>query len=108
MQPELAAHEQYPQYGFTHHRNPHHGGQAKQHHHPHPPIYGAGEIGRVGIHMFLRQGWQDHCADSHCKQAEGEFQQAIRIVEVADGTGGQKRGQHGVDQQVDLADRDAE
>ncbi|MNO85199.1 hypothetical protein D3C76_765640 [compost metagenome] len=108
MHAELAAHEQHPQYGLAQYGNPYHGGQTEQHHHAHPPVHGAGEIGRIRIHMFPGQRRQDHSADGDREQTEGELQQAIRVIEIADGAGRQEGGQHGVDQQIDLADRDAE
>ncbi len=108
MQTELTAHEKYPQYGLAQHGDADHGWQAEQHHHAYPPIHGAREISRIRIHVFSGQGRQDHRADSHRKEAEGKLQQPVRVIEIADGTGSQERRQHGVDQQVDLADRDAE
>ena len=72
------------------------------------PVHGAGEIRRIRVHMLAGQGRQDHGADGHGKEAEGKLQQPVRVIEIADGTGGQEGGQHGVDQQVDLADRDTE
>ena len=104
---ELPAHEEHSQYGSRAIRQspPWRAGRAAS---PcAPPVHGTGEVGRIRIHYVLASAGRITVLMATANRPRGT-QQAIRVVEIADGTGRQEGGQHGVDQQIDLADRDAE
>ena len=83
------------------------GGQADQQHGAHRPIQGAGVGGAAGGGAVRGQGGHNHRGHGNGEHAQGKFGKAIRVVQPGHAAGGQKRGQHGVEQKVELADGDA-
>ncbi len=63
--------------------------------------------GRVGVDVVPRQRRQDHRAECHAEDAERELQQAIGLRQPGLRARDQKRGDDGVEQQVDLRHRAA-
>jgi len=62
----------------------------------------------VCLSVFGGQAGQDHRGNGNAKNAQRQLRQTIGIVEPGDAAGRQKRRQYGIEQQVDLTDRNAE
>ncbi|MNM92820.1 hypothetical protein D3C81_1051670 [compost metagenome] len=81
---------------------------ADQQYHAQRPVDGGGKGLGVATGMQARQAGQDHRADGNAEGAQRQFRQAVSVVQPGHTTGLQEGRQHGIQQQVDLADRHAE
>ncbi|MNZ79646.1 hypothetical protein D3C78_982560 [compost metagenome] len=81
---------------------------ADQQHHAQRPVDGRREGLGVAAGMLARQAGQDHRADGDAEGAQRQLRQAVGVVQPGHAAGLQEGGQHGIQQQVDLADRHAE
>ena len=58
--------------------------------------------------MLAGQLGQDHRAQRHAENAEWKLDQPVGVIQPTDAAGDQKRGDQGIDQQIDLRHRGAE
>ena len=79
--------------------------QPQQQAHAQAPAQGPGEGRAIALLGQPRQIRQQHRAQSHGHQADGQFQQPIRVIQPGDAADRQRRSQHGVDERVQLAGR---
>ena len=73
--------------------------------HPHTPVERGAKSVEIRLTFEPGQVRQQHRAEGDRYQPDGQFQQPIRVVEPGNAAGDQGRGQHGIDQCVDLTDR---
>ena len=69
------------------------------------PVKGEGELGVVRGGAQGAEARQDDGAESDADEADGQFDEAVRVVQPGDAASDEPGGEVGVDQHGELADR---
>ena len=105
---EAAVVEQCRDQRHGQHRERHGARHGKHEGDPQPPVEQPAVFRGVGARVVFRQAGQQDRAERGAQHAGRELHQAVGVVQPGDAAGDEERGEDGVDEQRDLADRHAE